>query len=144
MTRFPASTAVLVSTVVLAMTDVTVCGQTNTNYLTKVGLEKFLARDFKSANDNYSKALTVDSLLYENYYLRGVNFLWTNDTVNAINDFNKSVSLFKSNKFTLNNDSTISHYLAIEPSNSDENFTLPYRLFLLQYNTWLVLNVKRK
>ncbi len=121
------------------LTNILVC-QDKTNV--EMAVSKFLSGDIKESNIYFSKAIQVDTLLFENYYLRGVNKLYLNDTLGAIDDFKKAVNLKKSIHKTCN-DSLIKSIIAVRPKDKsnqiDHLYALDTNLLKIQLATWIYL-----
>ena len=123
-----------------------IVGQEKTNV--EMAISKLLSGDFKVAGDNFSNAISTDTIVYENYYLRGVNKLFQNDTLGAVADFNNAIRL-KLSKNKSCHDSLINSIMAVRPKDNSGQHSHPYsldsNLFKIQLATWLFLvdnNVK--
>ena len=108
----------------------------------KIAYSKLLAGDFIAAGDNFSKAISNDTLVYENYYLRGVNRLFQNDTLGAVKDFNNAIRL-KSSKNNICKDSLTNSIMAVRPidysGQHGHQYSLNSNLFKIQFATWLYI-----
>jgi len=121
------------------LTNILVC-QDKTNV--EMAVSKFLSGDIKESNIYFSKAIQADTLLFENYYLRGVNRLYLNDTIGAIADFKKAANL-KRWQHKVCTDSLTNAIMANRPVDSSKNisnqYSLDSKLYNIQLATWLFL-----
>ena len=124
---------------ILLLTN-TLVGQDKTNV--EMALSKFLAGDFRESNINFTKAIQTDTLVFENYYLRGVTRLYLNDTLGAIDDFKNAVKLKKRIHSTCK-DSLATALFVIRPKDNSNQINHPYaldsNLYKIQLATWLYL-----
>ncbi len=107
-----------------------------------MAVSKFLSGDIKESNIYFSKAIQADTLLFENYYLRGVNRLYLNDTIGAIADFIKAANLKRWQRKVCT-DSLTNSIMSKRPVDNSKNinnqYSLDINLYKIQLATWLFL-----
>ena len=68
-----------------------------TNFFAKRALEHFEKKRFKNANEDYTKAISIEPNNHILYNMRGMTYRYLGKESNALQDYNKAIQLFSKN-----------------------------------------------